>query len=115
MRTLKELFERTGEHWIWIYCPEKAHQRRFLQQAEEEGFLAVSGMRPTELGCNELYGIDDESMTMGYVSRMCWFLPLEYGKTGLLRIDFQKYISGEADYRWDYEEYKERTKRRRPE
>lgn len=71
MYFIKDLVEKY--HDVWVRCDDKHLQRLFLLQAECEGFLTVNGQKPTELNCQELYGISAD-MTMGYLSSMIWSL-----------------------------------------
>jgi len=95
MRTLKSLIEHNET--VWFYCATKNLQRGFLKQAEDEGFLALNGQKPTELFDQYLYGINDD-MTMGYLSNMIWCLTFQTGKDTHVRVDYEKYISDEEDY-----------------
>ncbi len=100
MNTLKALVEKN--HVVWIYCRTKELSKQFLRQCEDEGFLALNGQKPTELGLNDLFGIN-HNMTMGYLMRMCCALgdsgaAIDVG-TGEnvsrpVRIDYEKYLEG---------------------
>lgn len=100
MNTLKALVEKN--HVVWMYCRTKELSKQFLRQCEDEGFLALNGQKPTELGLNDLFGIN-HNMTMGYLMRMCWALgdsgaAIDVG-TGEhvsrpVRIDYEKYLEG---------------------
>lgn len=94
MRTLKALVEENEN--VWIYCKDEPLQVRFLEQLEEEGFLALNGQKPTELFHHQLYGINDD-MTMGYLAVMIWWMTFKDEDTHI-RVDYEKYISGEEDY-----------------
>lgn len=91
MFLLKDLIDRY--HDVWICCEEDYLQRLFLLQAECEGFLAINGQKPTELGLQKFYGISDD-MTMGYLSSMIWSLTMKNSNDDHVRIDFGKYIAG---------------------
>ena len=95
MKLLKSLFENNGQ--VWIYCENQAYQEKFLKQAEEEGFLALNGQKPTEMFRHQLYGINDD-MTIGYLAVMIWTLTFQTGKDSHLRVDYGKYISGDDDF-----------------
>ncbi len=91
MYFIKDLVDQYQE--VWIRCADKRLQKLFLWQAENEGFLTVNGQKPTELNCQELYGISAD-MTMGYLSGMIWSLTKNNPYDNHTRIDFGKYISG---------------------
>ncbi len=95
MHLLKNLIENNST--IWVYCESEDSQKEFLKQAEDEGFLALNGQKPTELYHQYLYGINDD-MTMGYLSNMIWCLTFQAGNDKHVRIDYKKYISGREDY-----------------
>ena len=92
--TLRELAIKYGN--LWIYCRDDSLQMRFLSMAEEEGFLALNGQKPTELFHHTLYGLSDD-MTMGYLSGMVWCYSARNPQDPHIRIDFGKYLADEAD------------------
>lgn len=95
MRTLKALIDNNNT--IWIYCKDKELAKSFLEQCENEGFLALNGQKPTELFHHSFYGISDD-MTMGFLSSMIWSMTLRNGNDNHVRIDYEKFISGEDNY-----------------
>ena len=94
MQSMKELAEEYGN--IWIYCKSEELQIRFLKQSEKEGFLALNGQKPTELFHHQLYGMFDD-MTMGYLSGLVWCYSARNKNDSHIRIDFEKYVSGNPD------------------
>ena len=95
MKTLKSLFG--NNETVWIYCENSSCQEQFLKQAEDEGFLALNGQKPTELSRQMLYGINDD-MTMGYLSVMIWTRTFRAGMDSHFRVDYRKFISGDEDF-----------------
>ena len=97
MRELKDLVKDNEQ--VWIYCENESLQSKFLNQAETEGFMALNGQKPTELFHHQLYGINSD-MTMGYLAIMIWCLsfPKDGSVDPHLRVNYEKYISGEEDY-----------------
>ena len=95
MRTLTSLLKE--QEAVWIYCESEDLQKKFLQKAEEEGFLARNGSKPTELSLQKFYGINS-GMTMGYISNLIWFMSSQCGDKSHPKIDYGKYLSGEEDY-----------------
>jgi len=90
MRALKDLI---NEHeTVWIYCDTEELQSSFLDQAEDEGFLALNDQKPTALFHHKLYGISND-MTMGYLSSMIWSLTIQENDNHT-RIDYGRFISG---------------------
>ena len=108
MRTLRSLMEQCEV--VWFRCETKELQMQFLQQCEDEGFLTITGDKPTKLGCNRFYGISNNSV--GYLMSMCWALgyrgaAIDIG-TGKhikspIRVDFGKYIAGDDDFLVHYQ------------
>lgn len=95
MRTLKSLIKKNKK--VWFYCGTEDLQKRFLQQAEEEGFVTMRGEIPSSLSLQRLYGINSEE-TMGYISHFTWYLSFQTGNKDILRIDYDRFISGEDDF-----------------
>ena len=95
MRTLKSLIEKNKK--VWFYCGTEDLQKRFLEQAENEGFVTMRGEKPSALSLHRLYGINSEG-TMGYISNFIWYLSFQTGSSDILHIDYDRYISGENDY-----------------
>ena len=94
MRSLKSLIEKNKK--VWFYCGTEAFQSRFLEQAEKEGFITMSGEKPTSLSLQHLYGISGEG-TMGYISHFIWLKSFHADSKDILRIDYNRFISGEED------------------
>ena len=95
MRTLTSLLKE--QEAVWIYCESEDLQKKFLQKAEEEGFLARNGSKPTELSLQKFYGINS-GMTMGYISNLIWFMSFQCKDTRNQKIDYGMFSSGEEDY-----------------
>ena len=94
MKTIKELVRLYGD--VWVYCKNEELQVQFLNQAENEGFIALNGQKPSELFHHKLYGLSDD-MTMGYLSGMVWCYSARNPKDTIIRIDYEKYLSDEED------------------
>ncbi len=95
MRSLKSLIEKNKK--VWFYCGTEDLQKRFLEQAEEEGFVTMQGEAPSTLSLQRLYGINCEG-TMGYISNSIWYLSFHTGGQDILHIDYDRFISGEAEF-----------------
>lgn len=95
MRSLKLLIEKNKK--VWFYCGTEELQNRFLEQAEEEGLVTMSGEKPTSLSFQHLYGINEEGR-MGYISHFIWLKSFHADNKDILRIDYDRFISGEDDY-----------------
>ncbi len=95
MRTLDQLTDLYSH--VWIFCKNEELQIRFLEQAESEGFLTLTGESPTKLFHPHLYGLFDD-MTMGYLAGMVWSLSRKTAFDMNVRIDYEKYITGKFNY-----------------
>ena len=95
MRSLKLLVEENET--IWFFCRNEELANKFLVQCEEEGFIALCGMKPTELFRHHLYGISGD-MTMGYLAGMIWSLTFRGENDDHVRIDYEKFCSDEEDF-----------------
>ena len=95
MRTLKSLIEKNMK--VWFYCGTEDLQKKFLEQAEEEGFATMRGEDPISLSLQRLYGINSEG-TMGYISHFIWYLSFQTGGNNILHIDYARFISEEEDF-----------------
>ena len=95
MRTLKSLIEKNKK--VWFYCGTEDLQKKFLEQAEEEGYATMRGEKPSTLSLQRLYGINSEG-TMGYISNCIWYLSFQTGSKDILRIDYDSFLSGKEDF-----------------
>ena len=95
MRSLKSLIEKNKK--VWFYCGTEDLQKRFLAQVEQEGFITMSGEKPASLSLQHLYGINEKE-TMGYISHFIWLKSFHADNKDILRIDYDRFISGEDDF-----------------
>jgi len=95
MRTLQSIIEKNMK--VWFYCGTEDLQKKFLEQAEEEGFVTMRGEDPTFLSLQRLYGINSEG-TIGYISHFIWYLSFQTGNKDILRIDYDSFLSGKEDF-----------------
>ena len=95
MRTLKSLIEKNKK--VWFYCGTEVLQKEFLEQAEKEGFVTIRSEKPTSLSLQRLYGINREG-TMGYISNFIWYLSFKTGSKGILKIDYDSFLSGKENF-----------------
>ena len=64
MKTIKELASM-GER-VYVYLKDEENARRFLRQAESEGFTFGDGVKPTDRHWSDLYAIHPDG-TLNYV------------------------------------------------
>lgn len=85
---------------VYVFVPNSKIERKFLSDAEKEGFLFENGDRPTaDLG-NSLYQLMRDR-TLRHVT---FVGPVTFGERDIETqenrhyIDYEKYISGKKDY-----------------
>lgn len=98
-RTIKELSKKNGR--VYVYLANVAVGEQFLQQAEDEGFTFTDGTKPTERCYAEIMAVNG-NLTINFVGangRIAFGSGAKrIGDDELIRVDFEKYISGAADY-----------------
>ena len=99
MRTIKNLSKLNGR--VYVYLANAEIGRRFLQQAESEGFTFKDDAKPTERGYEEIMAINHDG-TLNFVGtngRIAYGSGAKrIGDEQLIRIDFEKYLSHNSDY-----------------
>ena len=99
MRTIKNLSKLNGR--VYVYLANAGIGHRFLQQAETEGFTYGDGVKPTEREYAEIMAINHDG-TLNFVGtngRIAYGSGVRHvGDKQLIRIDFEKYLSGDNDY-----------------
>ena len=99
MRTISNLSKLNGR--VYIYLANAEVGIRFLQQAEAEGFTYGDGVRPTERSYSEIMAINHDK-TINYVGtngRIAFgSIAQTVGLAQLIRIDYEKYLSGADDF-----------------
>ena len=100
MRTLEKLLERDGKIYIRLDNSETA--KRFLRNAEREGFLMQSGKKPTECEPNYFYRVFHdktiEPSGRGFAGSMYKHTIMNGLVADSFSIDYSRYISGEKSY-----------------
>ncbi|MBQ4568480.1 MAG: hypothetical protein IJA62_00235 [Ruminococcus sp.] len=94
MRTIRELINKDRK--VYIFLRTKAMEYRFMSDAQREGITYSDGVEATERAVDDIMALraDGTICFLGWAGRMC----CHYSKSGVLRIDYEKYISGEKDY-----------------
>lgn len=77
----------------YVYCRSKNIARRFLMDAEKEGFTFRDGIIPTEKETSDLFSIYPD-LTLSYTRLAGYMLFKKPGGGNVVRIDYGKYISG---------------------
>lgn len=99
MRTIKELSNLKGR--VYVYLPNATVGTVFLQQAEAEGFTYCDGVKPTEREYEKVMAINHDG-TLNFVGtngRIAFGAGASaVGTEPLIRIDYEKYVTGAKDY-----------------
>lgn len=99
MRTIKNLSKLNGR--VYVYLANAEIGQRFMQQAEAEGFTFNNGVKPTERVYEKIMAINHDK-TINFVGtngRIAYGSGVKrIGDEQLIRIDFEKYLSGNSDY-----------------
>ena len=75
--------------------------REFLTLAENEGFTFGDGVKPTEKHSSDVFVVNYNGTIsyVGIVGRTAIGSKVkETGSKGIVKVDFEKYISGDVDY-----------------
>ena len=86
MKTIKELASM-GER-VCVYLKDEKTTRRFLRNAEAEGYTFGNGVKPTERHWSDIYAIHPDA-TLNYVGSIGH---IEYGSgtDSVVRIDYSQ-------------------------
>lgn len=100
MRTITNLYKEADT--VFIRFENEAVGKRFLQDAEREGFLINGKKLPTKGSPNEVYMLDENfgiHPISGFAIYMFYYsgISINDGKT-VVRINYGKYINNDDDY-----------------
>ena len=95
MRNVTELSKLNGK--VYVYLKDEVIARRFLQDAEDEGFTFGDGERPTARPGNNLYVVNRNWTIshVGWAGRMAFQSAKYVGEQELIHVDYEKYMLGE--------------------
>ena len=98
MRNVTELSKLNGK--VYVYLRDEVIARRFLQDAENEGFTFGDGEKPTARPGNNLYVVNcDWTIShVGWAGHMAFRSAKRVGEQELIRVDYEKYLLGEEEY-----------------
>ena len=98
MRNVTELSKLNGK--VYVYLRDEVIARRFLQDAENEGFTFGDGEKPTARPGNNLYVVNrDWTIShVGWAGHMAFQLAKYVGEQELIRVDYERYLSEEEDF-----------------
>ena len=98
MRNVTELSKLNGK--VYVYLKDEMIARRFLQDAENEGFTFGDGEKPTARPGNNLYVVNcDWTIShIGWAGHMAFQSAKYVGEQELIRVDYERYLSEEEDF-----------------
>lgn len=79
---------------VYIYCRSSAIARRFLSDAEKEGFLFSDGTAPTNKDTSNLYALNDD-FTISYAGLVAHMMLGRKDVGNVVWVDYGRYVSGE--------------------
>ena len=77
-----------------IYCRSSAIAKRFLSDAEKEGFLFSDGIAPTNKDTTNLYALNND-FTICYAGLVAHMMLGRKDVGNVVWVDYGRYISGE--------------------
>lgn len=98
VRTVSALLEPDAR--VYVFCATDELSRRFMQDAENEGFVFADGAKPTERSIDDIMAINND-MTInyvGFVGHIAFKNAFSVGGKALVKVDYGKYINGEKFY-----------------
>lgn len=98
MRNVTELSKSNGK--VYVYLRNEVIIRKFLKDAENEGFNFGDGEKPTARPGNNLYVVNrDWTIShVGWAGHMTFQSAKRIGGQELFRVDYEKYLLGEEEY-----------------
>lgn len=98
MRNVTELSKSNGK--VYVYLRNEVIVRKFLKDAENEGFTFGDGEKPTARPGNNLYVVNrDWTIShVGWTGHMAFQSAKRIGEKELIRVDYEKYLLGEEEY-----------------
>lgn len=85
---------------VYIYVPNKDIEKKFLLDAEAEGFTFGNGKKPTTSPGNDLYRLEDgwKLCHVGYVGHLAYKATGQMAGEERHYINYEKYVLGMEDY-----------------
>lgn len=98
MRTVSDLTKMDGR--VYVYLCNDTVRRKFLLDAETEGFTFGDGVSPTKRPMDDIYAVNRNHTLnfIGWAGHMAYHNPRAVFGIGLIRVDYEKYILGFMDY-----------------
>lgn len=94
-KTIKQLVLK-NEKRVYVYLEDKETQERFISDAEAQGYTFSDGVKISERAADDFYAINDNN-TVNFINCI-GRIAFQSGSDRIVRIDYKKYISMNADY-----------------
>lgn len=96
MRSVTELSKKGA----WVYLANETVAKKFLSDAEAEGFTYIDGTKPTDKSWQNLYAIhkDWTINTVGWAGHLAFKNCKMIRGEELVKVDYEKYVLGEDEY-----------------
>ena len=97
LNTLRHIKSMNQPMHLYVYCRSTAIAKRFLADAEREGFIFGDGKLPTSKDTDNLFALNDDFTICytGIATHMMFGSRME----NVYWVDYGKYVSGERDFR----------------
>ena len=98
MRNVTELSKLNGK--VYVYLRNEVIVRKFLKDAENEGFTFGDGVKPTARPGNNLYVVNRDWTIcyVGWAGHIAFQSAKRIGEPELIRKKKKKYLLGEEEY-----------------
>lgn len=94
MKSLHSLFdEYDGENYrIYVYLKTEELGKKFLRQAEDEGFTFSDGVKPTEREPDSIFALNSDKTInyVGFIGHIAYGGAERIGNRKLIRVDYEK-------------------------
>lgn len=95
MSKIKSLLEKNKNGRIYVYLADEKIGKKFLQDAEDEGFTFCDGVKPTKREISDIFALNDD-MTINYVGtngRIAYQSAKKIGDKRLIKIDYRDVLN----------------------
>lgn len=98
MSKVKSIKELVNSHQkrVYVFLSDKETEKRFIDDAETEGYTFEDGTKISEQKVNSFYALNRDKTVnfLNSIGRMAFQCNAEH----IIRVDYQKYINGNEDY-----------------
>ena len=93
----KDVYSRFGNGnsgRVFVYLANTEISKRFLQDAENEGFTFCNGARPTSRRADNIMAVNEDRTInyVGFAGHVAFGSATEIGGRPLIKVDYQKFI-----------------------